>query len=176
MARRYGRGCVSAVLAAVAAAGFSACERGGSGGSTTIVQTVAPTSASAAPTSTTPSVSPINDKAKLCHYFDSRGQEIVNATDAYRKLTLKNGWSWTDPEVSAAADHATEVVGKLAPLLASAIGPGAPQDVGDAIRRFVEAVKNFSDAVASRSGADEMNPLNHKYMDALDAANKACGN
>ncbi|MGL6235200.1 MAG: hypothetical protein ACRC20_07625 [Segniliparus sp.] len=174
MARGYGRGS-AAVLAGLAVLGVAACERGGGGGTAaTIVQTVAGATA-ATPAPTTPNVSPINDRAKLCHYFNSRGQEIVNATDAYRKLTLAHGWSWTDPQVSAAADHATEVVGRLSPLLLSAVGPEAPRDVGDAIRQFVEAVKSFADAVASRSGADELNPLNHKYMDALDVANKACG-
>ena len=174
MAQGYGRGCTSAILAAMAVMGVSACERGGNSGSTTIVQTVAPTSASAAPTSTTPSVSPINDKTKLCSRAIGQAQRLIDVTDAYWNLVTKDNLSQGDEKVVAAAGRVSDTAGKVIPALKALVGPEAPAEVADAIRKFTDIASQFTDAIGAHSAGGETNPLAHQYGDSIDNLTQAC--
>jgi hypothetical protein len=170
-------------LSGLTAFGIVACDRGGnsgssgSGGGTTIVQTIVQTPGSTS--NTAPSVSPISDPKKLCRFFMGKGQLVTTAVDNFWSLvpTKESGkqWSWSDENINKAADHAVSVVNDATSTLSQAVSPEAPSDVSSAIRGFIDAAKKFSDAISSRSDVDELNPLNTNFRNSIEAGNHACG-
>jgi hypothetical protein len=166
-------------LAGLTAFGAAGCNRGGgSGGTTTIIQQAPPANGGATiSTSVGASMTqvPISDPKKLCSLAKGRGLEIVHAIDNFWGLVMKDQWSWGDEKVANAADNASQVVGKVAPVLESAIGSGIPSEIADAIRSFVKSSRDFADAIANRADSDTMNPLNKNFGAAVDNLKGACG-
>ncbi|ADG97990.1 hypothetical protein Srot_1527 [Segniliparus rotundus DSM 44985] len=171
---RIGRGRVVAApaLAVLAMLGATACTR-----EVVVKETPATSSptASSSSTTTTPSVtvSPINDRAKLCNRAWGRVREINHYTGEYWDAVHKSGFG--DPTVNDAGDKFREAAMKALPLLKGLVGPEAPQDAATAINAFADATDQFSDAAGAHSSADEINPLASKYGDALDGMTQACG-
>jgi hypothetical protein len=175
MGHRHGHGCVSAVLAAVAVVGFSACAARGGGGPAAVVQTSAPASSGTSAASTLPSVSPINDPKRLCSLAEARAQELVNAADAFWSLIQKPGWSFGDSEISSAADHVTAVADKVLPILQNVVGPSAPQDVAQGVKAFTNAARDFTEALGERAPDEDLVNFGKKFKASIDDLNHGCG-
>ena len=157
--------------------GLAACDRGSgsgsAGGGTTIVQTIVQPPGGA--TSTTPSATPITDGKVLCRQSLIRVKELLKATDPYWNLAIKQGGSLADEDISKAADHVTEVAGRVIPALEGMVGAGSPEDIAKAIKGFIEAAKKFTKAIGDRAPDEEVNPLASDYGNKIDGVNHACG-
>jgi hypothetical protein len=162
-------------LAGLTAFGAAGCNRGGSGGATTIIQQ-APGGAGSVGTSTiaSPSVIQINDSTKLCALLRGKGQIIIKAIDDFWLSPGGFTLNWPDPKVSSSADNAIQVVGKEAPLIEGAIGPNAPEDVASAMKNFVKVSKDFAEAISRTASTDELNSLNRDFTDAVNKNKEVC--
>ncbi|WP_245535288.1 hypothetical protein [Segniliparus rotundus] len=160
----------------MAVLGVSACTERGGRGPATVVQTVVPAGGgtSSAPASAPPSVSPINDRAKLCSRASGRAREIYNPSQTYWNLVLQSGFG--DAQVNEAADKFREAAAKALPLLRALPGPEAPKDVVEAVKNFADTADKFSEAAGAHSTADEINPLANDFGHAVDDFTKVCPN
>ncbi|WP_148223296.1 hypothetical protein [Segniliparus rotundus] len=107
-----------------------------------------------------------------------RGKEIISAIDSF-VLAIPNKesgqvWNWGDEKISQAADHMKQVVDESAPKLDAYVGSGAPKDLSDAVHNFVKVAKEFADAADRRADADEINPLNKEFTDAVNRNKEVC--
>ncbi|WP_156920293.1 hypothetical protein [Segniliparus rugosus] len=166
-----------AVIAAtaMAALALAGCDRGsGSGGTTTIIQQPATTSSSASTSPAKPVVVPLSDPKELCREVRRKTRDLQNAFDSYWKLVQGVSFDPSDPKVEAAVKRVEDAQGKDIPLIEGIVAPNAPSNVGDPVKEYIQASKDFSDSITGNGTKEELNSSASHFGNARDALETAC--
>ncbi|ADG98406.1 hypothetical protein Srot_1949 [Segniliparus rotundus DSM 44985] len=163
----------TAAVLLVGGLALSGCQRGNTGGATTIIQQPATNTANS--TSASPDVSAVNDGKELCTKVRVKARELINATDVFWKYVLAHpGVDRTDEQLNKYIDKVTEVAGKDIPALKGVVGPSAPKEQADAVRKFTESAQDFTDSISGGSANDSRNAKASAFQDSIDGLNAAC--
>ena len=167
----------AALALAVVGLAATGCNRGGEAQpSATIASLSAAPSVSAVPTSTTPLVKQIDDGHKFCNMLKSKGTQIGDAiTDFWSIPVKRKGWTFADPDVQAAQEKLKEVLDKNIPFIEGSMGPGLPESISAPVKDYLQAAKEFGQAVSDQEDDSVLNPAAHKFSESITGYDQACG-